>query len=142
MEKVLLDTSVYVTAPRLGKDAGLALDHLTAGATAWLSSVVLQELYAGAGTRDRSSVEALEHDFSEGRRIVVPNLEDWVQAGKTLAQLALKYGYEKIGRSRLTNDALIAMSAARAGISIITANQRDFARLAEFRFFRWQLATF
>ena len=117
------------------------MDHLTAGATAWLSSVVLQELYAGAGTRDRRSVEALEHDFSEGRRIVVPNLEDWVQAGKTLAQLALKYGYEKIGRSRLTNDALIAMSAARAGVRIITANQRDFARLAEFRFFRWQLAT-
>jgi predicted nucleic acid-binding protein len=40
----------------------------------------------------------------------------------------------------LTNDALIAMSAARAGITIITANARDFRRLAEFRSFHWQLA--
>jgi predicted nucleic acid-binding protein len=33
------------------------------------------------------------------------------------------------------------MSAARSGIQVITTNERDFARLAEFRAFEWQVAT-
>jgi predicted nucleic acid-binding protein len=55
--------------------------------------------------------------------------------------LAAKYHYEKIGQGRLTNDALIAMSAGRLGIRVITANERDFSRLAEFRAFQWQVTT-
>lgn len=39
---------------------------------------------------------------------------------------------EHIGRERLSNDALIAMSAGRLGITVITANEKDFARLSEF----------
>ena len=62
----------------------------------------------------------------------MPNLKDWAQAGKVLALLAAKYDFEKIARGRLTNDALIAVSAARTGMTVITANARDFARLAEF----------
>ena len=58
-----------------------------------------------------------------------------------LARLATKYGFERIGQGRLTNDALIAMSASRLGIRIITANERDFRRLAEFRVFQWQVTT-
>jgi hypothetical protein len=34
-----------------------------------------------------------------------------------LARVAAKYDYEQIGRGRLTNDALIAMSASRLGIT-------------------------
>jgi predicted nucleic acid-binding protein len=56
--------------------------------------------------------------------------------------LAAKYGYEKIGQGRLTNDALIATSAARLGITVITANARDFQRLAEFRPFQWNVHEF
>ena len=43
---------------------------------------------------------------------------------------------KRSGRGRLANDALIAMSAARRGATVITANERDFARLAEFRAFQ------
>jgi predicted nucleic acid-binding protein len=50
-----------------------------------------------------------------------------------------KYGDERIGQTRLTNDALIAASAARSGITVITANARDFARLAEFCPLRWEV---
>ena len=56
-----------------------------------------------------------------------------------LARLAAKYDYEQIGRGRLTNDALIAMSAGRSGITVITANARDFRKLAEFGSFQWQV---
>jgi hypothetical protein len=43
----------------------------------------------------------------------VPNLDDWTQTGKVLARLAAKYDYKQIGQGRLTNDALIAISAGR-----------------------------
>jgi predicted nucleic acid-binding protein len=42
---------------------------------------------------------------------------------------------------RLLNDALIAMSAGRLGIRIITTTEQDFSRLAEFRTFQWQVTT-
>jgi predicted nucleic acid-binding protein len=138
MQQVLLDSSVYVAALR-GEDAVLRLEQATAGTMLWLSAVVLEQLYAGAGARDREFVEHLESRFMQIEQILVPNLDDWIHAGKVLEQLALKYDYEKIGRGRLTNDALIAMSAARANIRVITANEKDFRRLAEFSSFHWQL---
>jgi len=139
MQPVLFDTSVYIAALRGSLAAAAALGRRTQGTPLWLSSVVLEELYAGAGPRDRRAVERLERDFDRVRRILVPNLTDWTLTGKVLAQLALRYGYERIGQGRLTNDALIAMSAARQGTTILTANTRDFARLAEFRPFSWEL---
>jgi predicted nucleic acid-binding protein len=112
---------------------------MAAGGPVWLSSVVLEELYAGASTRSRHVVERLERDFHRARRILVPNLTDWTQTGKVLALLAAKYDYEQIGKGRLTNDSLIAMSAGRLGITVITANARDFAKLAVFRPFQWRV---
>lgn len=139
MPPVLLDSSIYITALRAAKDAVLMLRRLAPDAPVWLSAVVLEELYAGARGPDRGVVERLQHDFDKARRILVPNLRDWSQAGQVLARLAAEYGYEQIGQGRLTNDALIAMSAARAGITVITANERDFGRLAQFRPFQWEV---
>lgn len=69
---------------------------------------------------------------------MVPSLNDWSLAGRVLARVAERYGFEKIGRTRLTNDALIATSAGRAGITVLTLNERDFARLAEFCPVQWE----
>ncbi|MGB9029285.1 MAG: type II toxin-antitoxin system VapC family toxin [Acidobacteriaceae bacterium] len=140
MPPVLFDSSVYVSAFRRGGDPSPLFRRWTGDSPLWLSSVALEELYAGAPRRDHPIIEKLEHDFDTARRILVPNFGDWTQAGKILARLAQKYGYESIGKARLTNDALLAMSAARTGMTIITANQRAFARLAEFRPFSWQSA--
>ena len=139
MGPVLLDTSIYITALRTGDDAVLKLRRFTPGAPLWLSSVVLEELYAGVKLRDFRIVERLERDFDKAGRMLVPNLSDWTLTGKLLARLAAKYGYEQIGQARLTNDALVAMSAARRGITVITANERDFGRLAQFHPFQWQV---
>jgi len=140
MQPALFDTSIYISALRRGNGAALALRRVATDAPLWVSSVVLEELYAGAGDRERRVVERLERDFDRAKRILVPNLSDWSQAGKVLARLATKYDYEQIGQGRLTNDALIAMSAGRLGICVITANERDYRRLAEFRAFQWQVA--
>jgi predicted nucleic acid-binding protein len=139
MGPVLLDTSIYITALQAGDDAVLKLRRFTPGAPLWLSSVVLEELYAGVKPRDSRIVERLERDFDKAGRLLVPNLSDWTLTGKLLARLAAEYGYEQIGQARLTNDALVAMSAARRGITVITANERDFGRLAQFHPFQWQV---
>jgi len=140
MQPALLDTSIYISALRRGDQAALALRRFAANSPLWLSAVVLEELYAGAGERERRVLERLERDFDRAKRILVPSQRDWTEAGKVLARLADKYGYEQIGQGRLTNDALIATSAGRLGIRVITANQRDYSRLAEFRTFHWQVA--
>jgi predicted nucleic acid-binding protein len=139
MQPVLFDSSIYITALRTGDEAALTLKRLAANSPVWLSSVVLEELYAGVVRRNRHVLERLERDFGKAKRILVPNLNDWTQTGKVLARLAARYDYEQIGQGRLTNDALIAISAGRSGITVITANARDFTRLAEFRPFHWQV---
>jgi len=85
---------------------------------------VLEKLYAGAGERERRLVERLERDFDRVKRILIPNLSDWTQTGRVLARLAARYGYEQIGQGRLTNDALIAMSAGRLGIRVLRQRTR------------------
>jgi len=142
MRIALFDSSVYISGIRRGDDAVLAQRRLSPDTLLWLSSVVLEELYAGAVGQVRDSVERLERDFERARRILVPNLSDWTHTGQVLARMAAKYGYEKIGQGRLTNDALIAMSAARIGARVITINERDFRKLAEFRSFQWEAGVF
>jgi len=139
MRPVLFDSSIYITALRTPDDADRSLRRIAGGEPVWLSSVVLEELYAGTTARNRHVVERLERDFERARRILVPNLTDWTQTGKVLARLAARYDFEQIGKGRLTNDALIAMSAGRLGITVITANARDFSKLAEFRPFQWRI---
>ncbi len=140
MQPVLFDSSIYIRALRVGKDATLSLKRIAGGEPIWLSAVVLEELYAGVTARNRQVVERLERDFDRAGRILVPNLGDWTQTGNVLARLAAKYDYEQIGKGRLTNDALVAMSAGRMGITVVTANSRDFGKLAEFRPFRWRVS--
>ena len=101
--------------------------------------MVLEELYAGVSSRDHRIVKKIEQEFERANRLLVPNQRDWTRAGQLLNRIANKYGYESIGRSRLTNDALIATSAARCGIEVITGNARDFARLAEFCPLQWRV---
>ena len=141
MQFALLDSSVYISALRRGDPAILAARRLEADSLLWLSSVVLAELYAGVRDPDRHVIERLERDFAQTNRILVPNLLDWTHTGKMLFRLAAKYHYEKIGQGRLVNDALIAVSAGRMGVTVITANEGDFRRLAEFRPFKWQIAS-
>jgi len=139
MRAVLLDSSVYINAWRAGKETLSVSMGLSPYTPTWLSAVVLEELYAGVTRQDRHVVERLERDFDRVGRILVPSLTDWVRAGKLLAQLRIEYNYERVGQGRLSNDALIAMSAARQGVTIVTAHERNFARLARIRPFHYEV---
>jgi predicted nucleic acid-binding protein len=135
---ILFDSSVYISGLRSGGDSTVVLQRWARESPLWLSSVVLEELYAGSNPADRRVLEKLERDFAKANRVLVPSLSDWSFTGHILAAIAQMYGYEKIGRARLTNDALIATSAARNGIQVISTNARDFALLAQFCPLQWQ----
>lgn len=146
MAGVLFDTSVYVSALREGNASLFAARRAVrqrenATAPLWLSAVVLEELYAGANQAMAKRLCArLEKEFDLVGRILVPRRSDWTACGQVLARIGTKYGYERIGRSRLTNDALIAVSAARFGFTVFTKDAADFQLIAEFRSFNWQEA--
>jgi len=131
LRKVLYDTSVYIDALRR-RDASRLLARGAEGEVLWLSAVVLEELYAGADEKITKLLGRFEHDFERARRLVVPQQSDWTGSGRLLARIGAKYGFELIGRSRLNNDALVASSASRLGVTVLTINPRDFARIAEF----------
>jgi predicted nucleic acid-binding protein len=101
--------------------------------------VVLEELYVGAQDRRMKKLLAhLEKNFESAGRLLVPLQSDWTTGGQVLALIGKKYGYEEVGRARMTNDALIAMSAARQGITVLTINDDDYRMIAEFRHFEWE----
>jgi predicted nucleic acid-binding protein len=135
---------VYISDLRQGTTALFALRRVTHEEKKtihplWLSAVVLEELYAGAQDRRLKKLLArLESDFERVNRLLVPLRSDWTAYGQVLSLIGAKYGYEEVGRGRLTNDALIAMSAARNGFTVRTKNPTDFRRIAEFRAFRWE----
>lgn len=144
MSGILFDTSVYISDLRQGNVSFFALRRAASRAgeptrPLWLSVVVLEELHAGAQDRRLKKLLArLENDFEKVKRVLVPLRSDWTACGQVLAQVGAKYGYEEVGRARLTNDALIAMSAARNGFTVLTKNAADFQRIAEFRPFLWE----
>jgi predicted nucleic acid-binding protein len=141
---ILFDTSVYISALRRG-DVSILLSRRAARAgegrdrPLWLSVVVLEELLVGARDKRMKKLLAhLERDFERAGRLLVPLQSDWTAAGQVLAFVGERYGYEEVGRARMTNDALIAMSASRSGIAVQTMNDEDYRKIAEFRPFEWE----
>lgn len=145
MPGILFDTSVYISALRQGDETILSLRRAARSydqetRPLWLSAVVLHELYLGAaGARARKELQRLEREFVQVDRLLIPSRNDWTTAGFPLAKISRKYGFELIGRSRMTNDALIAMSCASCGLVVQTKNAADFKLIAEFRSFEWEV---
>ncbi len=144
MPGILFDTSVYISALRQGDISILLSRRATRRGEAqdrplWLSIVVLEELLVGASDRRmKKLLTHLERDFERAGRLLVPLQSDWTASGQVLAFIGEKYGYEEVGRARMTNDALIAMSASRNGIVVRTMNDDDYRMIAEFRPFEWE----
>ena len=133
MSGVVFDASVFITAYRRRQPA-LLDPNLYGGGPLYLSSVVAQELYVGAATRTRRrETDRLWRRFEGVERLLTPTSADWREAGLVLSLIGERYGYNKVGQGRLTNDALLAFSARRRGLTVITMNARDFALLSQRR---------
>ena len=130
--KVIFDTSIYI--PFINDGVVYPASELKIGRpSTYLSSVVIEELYAGA--LDNSSIRLLDRlydTFESLGRIIVPKASDWQRAGKVISKMGQKYGFEDIYLSRLTNDVLIALSARLIGAFVVTQNEKDYLRIKEF----------
>lgn len=144
MSGIIFDTSIYISALRQG-DASI-FDLRRASRTGdrqtrplWLSAVVLEELYVGAvNAQVRRDLQRLEREFLKVGRLLVPDRRDWTSAGQVLSKVGQKYGFNLVGKARMTNDAVIAMSVASHGLTVQTKNPGDFQLIAEFRSFDWE----
>jgi predicted nucleic acid-binding protein len=92
--KYTLDTNLFLEAFR-NDDAAAALDAFLrrALATTFLSSVVVQELRAGARTRkDAMTLQrSVFGPFERRRRVVGPSAAGFKQSGRILADLAARH---------------------------------------------------
>ena len=130
--KLVLDTSIYI--PFINKGiSNPAVESHSGHPLLYLSAVVIEELYAGA--LDVHSIRLLDKLFDTFLglgRLVTPDASDWQKAGKVVARLGRKYGFENIFLTKITHDILIALSARRIGAAILTNNVKDFVRIQEF----------
>jgi predicted nucleic acid-binding protein len=105
------------------------VDPFVAAGRAWVSSVVLLELYAGAGTvddiRDVNDIRAAARDVG---RLYHPTEDDLVLAGRVLSHQTRRQG--ALRPRDHSHDLLIAIGAARTGSALLTANGRDMQRWA------------
>jgi predicted nucleic acid-binding protein len=135
--KLLLDTTVYVdelqgTLPR-EVEISLRLTEM------WHSTVTESELTALAGLLDpnypntRTAVQQVFASVERRptHRILNPDREVWREAGILAGLLARLQKYGKSEQRRAMNDALLFLSAAKHGCSVLTRNVSDFDLLMQ-----------
>ncbi|HEV2670634.1 MAG TPA: PIN domain-containing protein [Gemmatimonadales bacterium] len=102
------------------------------GARVLLVTVVLQELWAGAGTTEgRAYVERLYTLAWRQRRLVNPPTGAWILSGQALEVLARRRAYGPARLRALRNDVLLAATAFVHGAAVMTRDRADFAPIAE-----------
>ncbi len=127
--KIVPDSNVWIGFFR--NPAGrIAFESAYGRPLLYMSAVVVLELASGCRTRrHRDALDDLVKPFEKAGRILTPDLSTFRDAGLVLAKL----GEDGIGtqhRRQLVNDVLIAVTAARNGAVVVTANSRDFALIA------------
>ena len=131
MAGILYDASVYISWYRGRDSQARSLDVYDAGQPIWLHGVTAEELYLGAKTQEAIAVlDRFVKRFVKAKRLIVPTWSDWIRTGQVLRSIGVTHGFEHVGRFRLTGDALIAVTAGRLKITVVTANKRDFEKLA------------
>jgi predicted nucleic acid-binding protein len=138
--KYTLDSNLYIDAFRTTEaNAALQIFHTAFAPFEYLSAVVVQELRAGARANGRAAA-ALQRNvfdpFERRDRVFVPSYGAWKMAGEVMASLARRglLDWRNLPRAFI-NDVLLAMSCREAGIVLVTANTRDFARIATVKAF-------
>ena len=131
MAKVTFDSNIFIKNKPAKLPAGF-----------YMSMIVLQELLAGAN--DAAAIKELKaayQNYEKANRLLVPDSEDWWQVGFILNALQRGRKSKKselipkmstADKYRITNDVLIARTARRAGVAIVTDNVKDFERIRNF----------
>lgn len=132
---ICLDTNVVIavlndrTSPALARIEAA----ISAGDTLAISSIVLYELWYGAAKSARPQRNAQRiTDFLAGPIEVLPfESADAEEAGEIRAAL------ERAGTPIGPYDVLVAAQARRRDALLVTANEREFARVPRLKFEDW-----
>ena len=135
--KLMLDTTVYIDElqGRLPRDVEISLR----ATSVWHSTVTECELSALAGLLapdHPDSARVIEQvtktiERRPSHRIVNPDRETWCEAGVIAGLLARLQQYGKAEQRRILNDALIFLSATKAGLAVLTRNVSDYDLLMQ-----------
>jgi predicted nucleic acid-binding protein len=128
LRAAILDTNVYIDYWERALDA-TALDQIGRAYLIRHSAVVFSELRRGARTR---KAEALIDSLHRMAKVIwEPTPSDWWEAGRIIRKIGDSHGWESAKRRDFQNDTLIALTARRYGVSVVTSNRNDFELLAE-----------
>jgi len=132
--RVLLmpDTSVYIRAA--GGTLPASVRNLVERALLFHCSVCLAELATGVANANPSlaSWAALRGHYVElfdsipSARLLNPDPQVWSDAGFVAGILARTQGFQRHERKECMNDALIYLTAAKAGVPVLTADRTQF----------------
>ena len=102
-----------------------------------MSSVVALELFADCRTaRQERALAGFLKPFEKAGRLVTPDHACFREAGRVIAGLG-RDGIGTAHRRQIGNDVLIAVTAARAGAVVVTANAGDFSLIEKHTPVRW-----
>jgi predicted nucleic acid-binding protein len=126
------DTNVYIRAAA-GTLPALVQD-LVERALLFHCSVCLGELATGIANANPSlpSWSALRDHYLElfdsipAARLLNPDAQVWTDAGVVTGVLARTQGFQRHQRKECLNDALIYLTAAKAGLPVLTADNHQF----------------
>ncbi len=129
---ILLDTNVYIrsAANTLPTSAAALVDR----ALLFHCSVCVAELTTGVANADptRPSWTALRNYYDgliggiPQNRLLTPDAAIWAEAGLIAGTLARTQNYQRHQRKECLADALIFLTAAKAGLPVLTADRDDF----------------
>ena len=129
---LVLDTNVYINAAagRLDPQVGALVEN----ALLFHCSVCLSEIALGIGNADprHQTWTATRDHYSElfasiaASRLLTPDDGIWTEAGLIAGTLARTQGLQPFQRKDLLNDALIYLTASKAGVPVLTQNRVEF----------------
>jgi predicted nucleic acid-binding protein len=132
--RVLLmpDTNVYIGAA--GGTLPASVRNLVERALLFHCSVCLGELATGVANANPSlpSWAALRAHYVDlfdsipSARLLNPDAQVWSDAGVVAGALARTQGFQRHERKECLNDALIYLTAAKAGVPVLTADRTQF----------------
>lgn len=134
-EKILFDTSVYISRLNSGRHAK-QMDEL-GPVIPYLHSTVFEELLAGTRTeKEKKELFRLKKAFLKKGRMVVPTDRDWEETGLMVNHFVRQGSFPVRNGVAMTHDILISISARNSGIRVITENKKDFERIQKVRDFK------
>lgn len=126
MPLVVPDTTAWISLIGRTSVEGRVRSALR-GRTAYLSSVVVYELYQGCQTdEDRQDVDEIRRAFEESRRIVDPTFHSWCEAANILGRYSRTQG--AVNWEDHVMDVLILLCAVQLRARVLTSNLVDFNR--------------